>query len=360
MLKKLSYLFGFVFLVFTLVGCIYEEAIITKIDVIDLPEEIEIGTFDECEIKYQISYSDGTIGIEQVKEEMIPDAYRHFLYEEGTHKFNFLYRGVTVEFEVTMYEVKYNVTFLNALDEVVKEVKVKKDEQITYPTDEEMYTEGYRFLQTFDQDIKIVTSDTIIKGNYVKVWTVNFYNGLNELISTQIVDDGLQATEPTEEEKKVDGYKFVMWDKTFNNITKNTNVYGIYELTEVTCKHEIVDATCEKASYCKVCEETFGKALGHNFEITEEVDETCTEDGYILYTCSNGCGLTKRQVIIAHGHDFNEIYEAVELAKSSTKPFAIIANTIKGKGISFMENNANWHGKAPNDEQLAQALGELK
>ena len=307
MLKRLGVIFSFIFLFLILVGCTApDEVKVTKIDVIDLPEEIEIGTFDECEIKYQISYSDGTTGIEQVKEEMIPDAYRHFLYEEGTHKFNFLYRGVTVEFEVTMYHKRYTVTFLNALDEVVKEVKVKKDEQITYPTDEEMYTEGYRFLSSFDKDIQTTNEDVTIKGNYVKVWIVKFYNGLNELISTQIVDDGLQAIEPTEEEKKVDGYKFVMWDKTFNNITKNTNVYGIYELTEVTCKHEIVDATCEKASYCKVCEETFGKALGHNFEITEEVDETCTEDGYILYTCSNGCGLTKRQVIIAHGHDFNE------------------------------------------------------
>ena len=60
------------------------------------------------------------------------------------------------------------------------------------------------------------------------------------------------------------------------------------------------------------------------------------------------------------GHDFNEIYLAIEKAKQSDKPFAIIANTIKGKGISFMENQAGWHGKAPNDEQFAQAMEELK
>ena len=59
------------------------------------------------------------------------------------------------------------------------------------------------------------------------------------------------------------------------------------------------------------------------------------------------------------GHDFNAIYNAVENAKKSDKPYAIIANTIKGKGVSFMENNAGWHGKAPNDEQFAQALAEL-
>lgn len=59
------------------------------------------------------------------------------------------------------------------------------------------------------------------------------------------------------------------------------------------------------------------------------------------------------------GHNINEIYTTIELAKKSDKPAAIIANTIKGKGVSFMENNAGWHGKAPNDEQLEQALAEL-
>lgn len=60
------------------------------------------------------------------------------------------------------------------------------------------------------------------------------------------------------------------------------------------------------------------------------------------------------------GHDIQQIYDAINLAKKSDKPFAIIAKTIKGKGVSFMENQAGWHGKAPNDEQLAQALEELK
>lgn len=60
------------------------------------------------------------------------------------------------------------------------------------------------------------------------------------------------------------------------------------------------------------------------------------------------------------GHDIQEIYNAIQTAKTSNKPIAIVANTVKGKGVSFMENNAGWHGKAPNDEQLQQALEELK
>lgn len=59
------------------------------------------------------------------------------------------------------------------------------------------------------------------------------------------------------------------------------------------------------------------------------------------------------------GHNFEEIENALKTAKASNRPCAIIANTIKGKGVSFMENQAGWHGKAPNDEQLKQALEEL-
>lgn len=65
------------------------------------------------------------------------------------------------------------------------------------------------------------------------------------------------------------------------------------------------------------------------------------------------------EVLTMDGHDFEDIYNKVEQAKQATKPVAIIAKTIKGKGVSFMENNAGWHGKAPNDEQFEAAMKEL-
>ena len=65
-------------------------------------------------------------------------------------------------------------------------------------------------------------------------------------------------------------------------------------------------------------------------------------------------------VIVIDGHNFDEIEAAVEAAKAHKgKPTAIVAHTVKGKGVSFMENQVGWHGKAPNDEQYAAAMAEL-
>jgi len=65
-------------------------------------------------------------------------------------------------------------------------------------------------------------------------------------------------------------------------------------------------------------------------------------------------------VIIIDGHDFNQIDDAIQEAKRTKgQPTMIIANTVKGKGVSYMENQVGWHGTAPNREQLQQALEEL-
>ena len=66
-------------------------------------------------------------------------------------------------------------------------------------------------------------------------------------------------------------------------------------------------------------------------------------------------------VITINGHDFDQILSAYqEAAATKGQPTVILAKTVKGKGISFMENDAGWHGKAPNDQQLEQAVSELK
>ena len=66
-------------------------------------------------------------------------------------------------------------------------------------------------------------------------------------------------------------------------------------------------------------------------------------------------------VINVDAHDFDALRKAFDEAKATKgMPTAIIAKSIKGKGVSFMENQASWHGTAPNDEQYAQAMADLE
>ena len=65
-------------------------------------------------------------------------------------------------------------------------------------------------------------------------------------------------------------------------------------------------------------------------------------------------------VIKIDGHDFDQINAAFrEAERTKGQPTVILAKTVKGKGISYMENNAGWHGKAPDDAQYEQGVAEL-
>lgn len=66
------------------------------------------------------------------------------------------------------------------------------------------------------------------------------------------------------------------------------------------------------------------------------------------------------EVMCINGNNFDEIEAALEKADKADKPVAIIAKTVKGKGVSYMENAVNWHGAAPNDELYEQAMAELR
>jgi transketolase len=104
--------------------------------------------------------------------------------------------------------------------------------------------------------------------------------------------------------------------------------------------------------------------------LTAIIDRNCLQiDGSTEYIMSLG-KVSKKwaafgwQVLEINGHDYQEIYEALQksrlIGNQNNTPVVIIANTIKGKGVSFMENNVSWHGKAPNDEEFNIAMGELK
>jgi transketolase len=66
-------------------------------------------------------------------------------------------------------------------------------------------------------------------------------------------------------------------------------------------------------------------------------------------------------VLAIDGHDYGEIGAAFDKARATKgKPTLVVAETVKGKGVSFMEGKIGWHGVAPNKEQLAQAVAELE
>lgn len=94
----------------------------------------------------------------------------------------------------------------------------------------------------------------------------------------------------------------------------------------------------------------------NNLQIDGKVDEVCSpyplEDKFLAFHF---------HVISVDAHDFDSIRAAFKEARETKgRPTAIIARSIKGKGVSFMENSAQWHGVAPNDEECKAAIEELE
>ena len=94
----------------------------------------------------------------------------------------------------------------------------------------------------------------------------------------------------------------------------------------------------------------------NNLQIDGAIDEVCSP-----YPIDKKFEAFNFHVINIDGNDFDQIDAAFKEAKATKgMPTAIIAHTVKGKGVSFMENQVGWHGTAPNDEQYAVAMDELE
>jgi transketolase len=90
-----------------------------------------------------------------------------------------------------------------------------------------------------------------------------------------------------------------------------------------------------------------------------QIDGTCS-DVMCLGDIAAKLSAFGWHVVSIDGHDMAQCVAAFDEAKATKgQPTAIVAHTVKGKGVSFMENQVGWHGKAPNADELAQALGEL-
>ncbi len=94
----------------------------------------------------------------------------------------------------------------------------------------------------------------------------------------------------------------------------------------------------------------------NGLQIDGKIDDVCSP-----YPIDKKFEAFNFHVINIDGNDFDQIDAAFKEAKATKgMPTAIICKTVKGKGVSFMENNAGWHGKAPNDEEYAIAMADLE
>ena len=94
----------------------------------------------------------------------------------------------------------------------------------------------------------------------------------------------------------------------------------------------------------------------NNLQIDGPIDEVCSP-----YPIDKKFEAFNFHVInVADGNDFDQLRAAFKEAKETKgQPTAIVAKTVKGKGVSFMENQVGWHGKAPNEEEYNTAMAEL-
>ena len=136
-------------------------------------------------------------------------------------------------------------------------------------------------------------------------------------------------------------------------VDKNTHrIYCL--LGDGECEEGQVWEACMSAAHYKL--DNLCAVLDYNhLQIDGNIDDVISPEPFASKFESFGWN-----VLDVNGHDFDELRNAFNQAKNEKgKPTMIIAHTIKGKGVSFMENNYAWHGTAPNDEQYETAMKEL-
>lgn len=132
---------------------------------------------------------------------------------------------------------------------------------------------------------------------------------------------------------------------------KDTNVYALLGDGEIE-EGQVWEAMMFAAQYnldnlCIIIDSNGLQIDGTTEEVmsAEPIDEKLWAFGF--------------DVVTIDGHDFDQIDAAFQTFHNSDKPFAIIIKTVKGKGVSYMENQCGWHGKAPNEEEYNIAMAEL-
>lgn len=205
-----------------------------------IPEFVLVGEFDKAGIEALVTYEDGTQETIEVNSNLLKDAYQEQINKAGEYEFEILFRGQSAKFK-----------------------------------------------------IKIVDS--------VGAHVVKFFNGLNELVSMQLIKDGEAAEEPVGEAHLLKGYEFLGWDRKFDNVKADINVYAIYaKVDEVENEEEanlnfreelfaaaenMRDGNINVLEIWEAVAKRFEKTLvyGDNHELMHTVKKEINEDREVIY-----------------------------------------------------------------------------
>ena len=125
------------------------------------------------------------------------------------------------------------------------------------------------------------------------------------------------------------------------------------------------DGECEEGQVWEAAMFAGDKALDNLCVVVDhnglQIDGTIEEVNSAMPIADKFRAFKFHVIELADGNDMAQVRAAFEAARKVTgQPVCIVAETLKGKGVSYMENQVGWHGKAPNDEQYAQAMAELE
>lgn len=167
--KILGLTFIFVLSIFVSACSFQTNKNILSIEIIEttIPQHIVVGEFDDAKIQAKITYDDNTFETIYINSLFLGEENKTLINTPGTYEVEILFRGVS-------------------------------------------------------------TTITINIIDNIEQYTVKFFNGKNEIVSVQVVLQGQNAIEPSASACQINGYKFIGWDRTFDNVTQDINVYGIY------------------------------------------------------------------------------------------------------------------------------------
>ena len=215
-----------------------EDKNIVSISVVEgsVPDYIFVGRLDEAGIQLEIRYSDGSSEILDVTTSFISPQYRPLLQREGDVKVEILYRGQTTVLNLHIVAEYHTVTFNAYVStntyQKVGTYNVRYLESATAPevTQDFIYEGHHYYFKGWDKTFSHVTKNITVYALYdsPECFSVTFYDGNEEVISTQMVDWGQDAIAPSESERAMEGYDFVGWDRSYYHVTQPLSIYGIY------------------------------------------------------------------------------------------------------------------------------------